>query len=520
MNPTEKPITLGTPPEHGRDRASQTRSLVILLLLAAGLGAVVITRQSFWIDEGGTAAVTYHPALAQWWKALVDDNSSSVQMPLYMFYLWGWAKAFGHGEWCLRLSNLPWLALGLMALPRRQSAFLLAIVLSPFVWSYLDEARPYTMQLSATLLLIGALWRLAASSPQPEKLPAGEGICIGGFCLGLFVLSGSSLLGMIWSAAALAIAVAVLSWPVAWALFRRHFKIFAATAISLLALLCYYLWSLKLGARASMGSTGAANILFIGYELLGVMGVGPAREQIRNEGLASFLPFAAPLALAFLATAGVFLAGFRQVLRRTSSRLWLGVCIALGGASALLLTLGVVNDFRVLGRHFTPVTPILLLTIALGLGYLWKKAGWRRCLAVLYVLASFASALSIRLAPRHAKDDYRTAAAIAAAAVARGEQVWWCADRSTALYYGLSLPEKGALPAPGQAILAYYGSHSVLTNQPVPNLVLISRPDHYDIEGILHNYLESKHYRVAQTLQGFTVWRKDGSGPEAAPGAK
>ena len=143
-----------------------------------------------------------------------------------------------------------------------------------------------------------------------------------------------------------------------------------------------------------------------------------------------------------------------------------------------------------------------------------------RAALVVFLALVILSDLNLRFNQRHAKDDYRTAAAIARMAIAAGERVWWCADGNAAKFYDVLLPEKGDLPTPDQLTLTYYLSESVLTNQPAPSIVLVSRPDHFDIEGIAHNYLESGHYRVVQTFSGFTVWRKDGSGSETESGAK
>jgi hypothetical protein len=337
----------------------------------------------------------------------------------------------------------------------------------------------------------------------------------GGFCLGLFLLSGSSLLGIIWSASALACAVVVLGWPGAWGIFRRHVMMFTITAISLLALASFYIWSVEQGVRPSTGPTGVNNVLFIAYEMFGLTGLGPGRLDIRNEGVVSFLPFVVPLALYSLVTAAVLVAGGHQVLQRVRRRVWLGVAIVLGSASVLLLAAGVIKHFRVLGRHFTPLVPVLLMLIGAGLYSLWTKAGWRRWVAVVFLLSSLASALSLRLAPRYAKDDYREAAIVARAAVARGERVWWSADGKSGQYYGVPLSERNTLATRGQVFLTCYMTEQLLSHQPAPDLVIVSKPDHYDDQGIIHRYLEREHYRVVRTLPAFTFWRRDAADASA-----
>jgi hypothetical protein len=204
------------------------------------------------------------PTLGGWWQALSQDRSADLQMPLYMFYVWGWARLFGCSEWGLHSANVPWFLAGavafILAFPpgdRRRSAVACVVLLCPFAWYYLDEARPYTMQLGATLLIVAALTRLSrdvsrdsGGNLEPRTLnleprrpniqhptsniqhpilgqaepvgcsmldvgcwmfPTTSGFHVALFLLGLVVLCGSSLLGMVWAGGALAAMPTLLS---------------------------------------------------------------------------------------------------------------------------------------------------------------------------------------------------------------------------------------------------------------------------------------------------------------------
>lgn len=262
-------------------------------------------------------------------------------------------------------------------------------------------------------------------------------------------------------------------------------------------------------SRATPGSTGIGNTLFAFYELFGFAGLGPGRNQIREIGLSSFHPFVIPLALQAVVAALVFLAGCKRVIQQTPRRVWLGVTVILGATVLFLLAAGVLKHFRVLGRHFAPLAPVLILVLATGCRGLWSRAGWRRWLAMGFVLFSIASALSLRFAGRHAKDDYRTAAAMAITANASNEKVWWCADGSTGLYYHVPLSPRESLAAPGQVWLASHPSALLLTNQPPPDLLILSKPSLHDSNGLMRSYLANHHYVVLQTLPSFTLWRKN-----------
>lgn len=124
-------------------------------LLALLLSLVAINSQSFWIDETDVATIASGATLSDWWQHLVSYGSGDTQMPGYMFYAWVWEKLFGHSEIGLRAANVPWLVLGFLALPRRQGYYVASLALSPFLWYYLNEARPYLMEIGASLIMLG-----------------------------------------------------------------------------------------------------------------------------------------------------------------------------------------------------------------------------------------------------------------------------------------------------------------------------------------------------------------------------
>jgi hypothetical protein len=483
--------------------------LTFLFCLAAAIAA--ISGRSFWIDEAYNGWKSSQPTFSAWWQEMVKWDGSDLQMPFYMSYAWVWEKVFGHSEWWLRAANLPWIALGSLAIPRRQVALLVVLAVSPFAWCYLDEARPYAMQLGATLLMLGALWHLAETPADGEGHETGANFWVWCFCFGFLALAGSSLLGVIWDAAALSSALAVLGWRRALRLGRRCAAAVVITALVLLALAPYYVWTLKQGARAAQIPGGMGNALFAGYEVAGLSGLGPGRLQIRSEGrLAVFAPFAIaiPLAVHAAMTGLVFLAGCRYAIRRTPRRLWLGVAAAVGGAAGLLVAAGFVTQFRVLGRHFAPLAVCVLLLLAAGLRALWGRGSLGRAAALVFLLLCAASAGSMRWAPRHAKDDYRGASAVAREALGRGERVWWCADQLAGCFYGLELSVTERADERGKAKPLLNPLAADLSGQPPPDLLVLSKVDLYDNTGAVREYLKQGNYRQAQTLPAFTFWRK------------
>ena len=120
--------------------------------IAVAVGALAITGQSLWIDEGTSAVKAIQPDLQRWWQELLADGSSNLQLPLHYLYLYLWEKIFGGSEIALRAANLPPLALALVAItwglrarPRWQFWFIVLASINAFTWYYTNEARPYIL---------------------------------------------------------------------------------------------------------------------------------------------------------------------------------------------------------------------------------------------------------------------------------------------------------------------------------------------------------------------------------------
>ena len=143
---------------------------------------------------------------------------------------------------------------------------------------------------------------------------------------------------MIWAGAACLAIPIVWSWKRIREFGRTQIPIWLPAFILMTGIACYYLWTLKQGARASdVGKTDARNVVFIAYELLGFGGLGPGRLEIRDGGLGAFTPFAIQLALYAILVGDLVILGGWRVWRNQSrrSRLWLSLVIALPMMSIL-----------------------------------------------------------------------------------------------------------------------------------------------------------------------------------------
>src|SRR5438046_1643270 len=317
------------------------------------ISCLAVSDQSFWIDEISTAHKAMMPTLGGWWERLRTEGTSNLQLPLYLLYAWAWEKLLGLKEWALRSGNIPWLMLAVATIYKlmwNETRLLMlttcALLLNAFTWYYLNEARPYAMQIGAGFLTFGALYRLSVDSEMEVREQQGWSVALS---IGSAILCASGLMAMIWWAAAMA-GAAMVCPPVRFKkLCSANRWQWSLTGAALIALGCYYLWTMTIGARATvLGTTNAKNAFFILYELLGFAGLGPGRLAIRAEGLHAFRPFLPLLVLQGLLATAVLGTGLRHLWGRHDRKALLKVALSLVGAAAFLRAVGRIAGVRVL----------------------------------------------------------------------------------------------------------------------------------------------------------------------------
>jgi hypothetical protein len=482
----------------------------------AGLGLLVclaaISAQSYWIDELCTVWKAVQPTVADWWQAMRAEGDSMLQIPFYELYAWAWEKLAGPGEFAMRVGNVPWFLLGLItlaaALPQSSSrrwcmAFVLLV--SPFTWYYLNEARPYAMQIGAGCIVFTALYKLRQNQAEGE---CHERRWVAILCLGSLILAGSGMLAMLWLGAYWGGAIFSASKLRLQKLACDYWGWWVSTFVLLFLLGLYYLWTLSIGARATnAGTTDVKNIMFIFYELFGFTGLGPGRLEIRYGGFASFWQWLPWLAGYGLLLAVLLASGCRQLIREYPRRTRIMWVLAFALVMGFILTVGFKAHFRVLGRHCAPLLPLILFVEGIGLAGWLKRGKWFwRLLSAVFLGACLVSDASVRFSERHAKDDYRDVAALGREALAQGKIVWWSAESQGALVYRMALTTRPTnTPA---ALLIINPDQTTLQALAKPDLVLFSKPDLYDGQGAIQSYLKQNDYLLVQSLPAFTVWRR------------
>ena len=514
-----------TPAEQTAGDLTLSRAVILAVLATSALVAgFAISTQSYWIDEALSLIVAMSSTPAEAWKYMQAVSGSTLQMPLYQAYLYLWHKVFGGGEWAMRASNIPWFVLGQLAflvlLRHRPRLALLACLLAaviPILWMYLDETRPYVMQYAAACWLAAAVVRFSSAPPpapgtrHPSLLPAVLAAAV-------VALFASSLIGVIWAAAyTIALLFLMRGRSDAEAALPKNTWLVILLTLALLAgFAAYYVftWS-DAGRGYHRAGLSLLSLPFIAYELLGFTGFGPGKLEMRSEPVRSVirsLPALLPLALALALLA---LYGLRRSTRRPWPRraatAW---ALALGLPLVVIFSAMFLFDHRPLPRHFIPALPALLLAIAAVMqSALGGKSMFWRAVAALLPLLWLGSSLNFRWQPAHAKDNYREASAIAAAALEENREVWWAADPAAAYVY---LTPVALEEVPGRAWAMQAPSWDAIRFKFPPRLIVISKPDIYDPQGSVARYAAENHFVPALQLQAFTIFTREG---DPLPGA-
>lgn len=503
----------------------------IFATIQVAIMLLAITNESLWIDEFWNAYFANLGSVRELYELLLIPSGS--QTPLHFTYNYFWGQIVPTSELGLRLANLPLFVIGqlslfwaLRAYPKKFAYLFLALsALHPMVWQYANEARPYIMIYAGSEMILAYILHLHATKANGGRVST---LFSAIFAVGSILLFGASLLGVFWVFAACLYIANFHYQHLDW----RYLKsggtvalvgIFLATT-SLLSI--YYLNSLLQGGGASrISSTTAATLLFDGYELLGLSGIGPGRLELRETGLTSLGPYwilLIPVTLIILAT---LIKGVQEATKQIGSRGQFILICALGLLPlAIVIFSGFAMHWRVLGRHLIAEIPLLNLLFALGLAKFFEKGINRRwtfqsMIAMAFLLIIAYSSCSLRFAERHRKDDYQAVAAIAQQEVSKGKRVWWAADSLGARYYGLPgefdyIGELTGRPKP-YACINKQGVQSInaatgdcLDNLSPPDIVIFSKPETFDKTGAIAAYLKARNFEKVQILPAFTIWRR------------
>jgi hypothetical protein len=497
---------------------TKPKSASIFFLLALALVPLMPSTGSIWVDEAQTWRYARHTTLADVWNEFRGEKFSEAQMPLGMLGAWSWAQLFGTSEFALRAPNM-FYAVGAIfcfyLIGRREDLPVLPLFLAvqPYLWFYVNEARPYALQ-----ILGGSLLLLALHQVYRGNIASIRWVTL--WAVGAIISSASSMLG--------AIPTFAFSAAILWELLRLHYfpkrqqiAIIAGTLLSLTALGLYYVKTLLAGSGgAKIWSVGLQNVLFSGIEFLGFAGLLPPRHELRELArtglsqpaeLLGLWSFALPTTLLAVVLTVLVFFWFRHL--KDTPR-WILACLAVFLGSAILLFLAaLVVGFPFWGRHLAPVFPAFVAASGWVLFLGWRAPSLAIKISAVSLLSLLLlSSLMISFAPMHAKDDYRSAAALALETVNEGGAIWWAADRSAAQFYGLTtiVPDGVASVEASEdgAFMANSRDAAYFAALPEPSLVILSKVDVYDRGGSLLCWLGENQYKLVARKPAFSFYKK------------
>jgi hypothetical protein len=360
------------------------------------------------------------------------------------------------------------------------------------------------MYLGASCVVTGAILRLMRTDLPVRK----QSLWLSAFLVGIIFLCGTCMLGVIWGGCALLVAFFLIPRERLFRMCKAAPGRVTLTVVILAVLGVYFMWTLRIGARStSPGTTDWRSVAFVFYEQLGLLGLGPARTDLRTGGIQLLRPYAGILLTASVLIGFVLINGFLQMAKGKPAGRTIRIVFVVAAFALFLFTVGVTVRWRVLGRHCAGLMPGWIALLAVGLADYWRRPGlWGKTMAIAYIALTLWSCLSIRFASRHARDDYRDAAKCANLALENNQVVWWNAAEPGAQYY--NVPLRTEATGKNAALLLINPQAQTLALLSRPNVIITSKPDLYDNDGTVAEYVRHGHYRSSQRFPAFTVWQE------------
>ena len=495
--------------------------LLFFIIQTLIMTKLVITDESLWIDELFTQVISNVDSFLQWWNQFGDMETSDRQLPLYYFYMFIWVKIFGYSEYALRMANWPLFLTAEIIIFwtfRRNLLFVISALtissIHALLWYYLNEARPYILiYLGSTLVTVTLIQLYFSTRFKDTSLYSFPSAWL--FSCGIILLAGGSLIGMPWAGVGIGLGTYMLfkdketgkSWLI------RHRLAILIMLIALLILFVYYSWTLLQGARASAAhETNLKTLAFSAYELIGVSGIGAGRLELREAGTSALSGYVPQLVFGLMVMLGVFLYSVVNIIGYLKMKDSLLILATLLSPMLFIFLVGSIMHWRTVGRHYIPLLPSIILIISYGVSTLLADHQiWKKAIALTIIIMMAASAFSMKL-PRHAKDDYKSAAIFTNEALASGHTVWWAASKLGADYYKVPVIKYDCLQPvtekPEGALLVSNLMKGCIESVKFPDLIVLSKPNDFDRYGTIRAVIKRGQFQLEKELPAFTIWRK------------
>jgi hypothetical protein len=506
---------------HAIEPAKSKRLVLLLMLMTAVVLCMAITEQSLWIDEADTAYFASHDTLTNLFSRLTAFRTAEPQKPLYLMYIWGWAKLFGTSEYALRAANLPFAILLVVALGWTSWRLLgrpvlwVVFCLSPFVWFYMNEARPYIAIVACAAVSTGALMAYLAERETYGKIA--PWLCLSA----LWIAFGLNMLSALLAPSLMILVIfAAKESRSAWnTIVHDWTPALLIHAPLFVGLAAYFIWTLSVGAGGERETPGFGNLAFSLYEFMGFSGLGPPRHVLRaQQDLSVFIPYWPWLTIGLLSTVGVSVVSVVQFLGHPRGyRAGLVIALVIG-LTVFVIAASVVN-FRFWGRHLAFFFPLFCLILMSTVGPTEAGPRWSlfRSIAVFALACAwFVSDTRLLALARYQKDDYRGAAKVALDVAQRSNgTVLWAANFIAGRYYGLEFeqPLDGIRwPSVGRAVYAanwnrkQVAEYLITITSQAPFVLVLSKPDLYDVGGNWTAAINDLNARKVGSLNTFDIY--------------
>jgi len=498
--------------------------LLICLGISVVISIVSVTNQSLWIDEAATAWLASHPTFHELIDTQIYTLGGEPHKLFHIWYVWGWAKLFGISELSLRFSNFPFIFIFLLTIQRGTKVLFnnrwlwILAALNPFVWFYMNEARPYMGVMAFSSLAVISFLIYVVNPNYKRKLMPWLSL------LGLFLATGMIMLSaFIIPSFIIALICAYKSDWDKWKIFLKDW-IWPSLIFSpfFLALAGWFIWViLYQGAPGQIETTSFLNSLFGLYEFLGFLGLGPPRSLLRSAP-SMYTIFQSGYIVTFvigitfcIIVSIIFMINIQK--KGLASNIYLMMIMFLAGMTFFHFVAYFLH-FRYWGRHmaqFFPIFIFIITGILANFSYRYREINLTHF--AVYTLMAVWLLSSVRLVffNDYAKDDYRSAVSYVTSAVRHGGTIIWAADTVGASYYGLScindpLP-KTFWPTQFKAVRAGNWDKAqisyVLTNNPLPIAVAISKSDLFDSNHTIENELKNRNAQLIASPNTFRIYQ-------------
>ena len=494
---------------------------VLFCIVFVGLALPLVqgSKQSFWIDEGFAITVARMSTLGEIFKFFASANGSDPQMPGYYIYTHFWISAFGDSELSARASNLPWVVLlsfcwiriSKMLNTNKFEHILFSIVIAfmPYLSYFVYEFRPYFAFISCGALAYYGLMRRDRVGVAMTSMA----VCIA---------TALSLLGFFAIPAILVTEIILSKFD--WRTIFRKWKIATLLVCPFLcALGFYYVQTIYRGAGGMRYPPTLINLGSIFYEFLGLLGLGPAREEFHDANLLQiFRPYASKLAFVIISFLGIFVSFIGQQIftfktvrskhYNTENQLFLASFVfSISGIFTLFL-IGIVAKWQVLARHNAMFFIAFIIPIVFLITKSLKGVYGRSCRAfsVAILMSWLTSSYRLNLSSNYERDDYRGAAIFAQQLNFKDNNLLFTGDPFTFQYYfskfvpTLRVDDVKFLNNLDAELL----KSKISSLELKPTFIFKHKPKYYDVKNSLKAYLaEDREALLVAKFKSFEIWK-------------